>query len=139
MFKSIFYLFTSTCLLNLYILLTGLDADTLLVVFQTACEVIHQSIFQLPSAKDLTPGSSGEVWLKVSAIGRYIVECCLNSFLQLMITWVWWLQLVLSHHSFWFSLNMIIINCICSESYHKSLDVSVVDAARLFENGIQNF
>ncbi|XP_056009987.1 nucleoporin NUP188-like [Ostrea edulis] len=49
-----------------------LDADTLLVVFQTACEVIHQSIFQLPSAKDLTPGSSGEVWLKMQ-----VLCCCL--------------------------------------------------------------
>lgn len=49
-----------------------LDVDTLLEVFKTGCEVIHQSIFQLPSAKDLTPGSTGEVWLKMQ-----VVSCCL--------------------------------------------------------------
>nr|XP_022323949.1 nucleoporin NUP188 homolog [Crassostrea virginica] len=49
-----------------------LDSDTLLEVLKTTCEVIHQSIFQLPAIKDLTPGSSGEVWLKMQ-----VVCCCL--------------------------------------------------------------
>lgn len=55
-----------TCsIYNVFYFYLGLDVDTLLEVFKTGCEVIHQSIFQLPSAKDLTPGSTGEVWLKV--------------------------------------------------------------------------
>lgn len=59
-------------------LYSEVDPDTLLEVFKTGCEVIHQSIFQLPAAKDLTPGSTGEVWLKVRAKNRPVwseIQC----------------------------------------------------------------